>query len=815
MYGEGSLMATLIQCIGEATQAKEIPEQLAAELEVALDKFIAKYIKEGLDPSAAKRMAQADVIDAKMTELAMQKRQKALQIIKVKEAIDSAQAHPKGFRRGIVAMISKDIEDMLADTNFDLRGDAIRGQFHMKIAKGMEIFRTKKLGLGQDLKGIRDVVREIEGVNTGNKVAKDFAKQIAEVFEDARIRFNRAGGNIRKLDNWFPHWWDPKLIAKISEEDFISQFGSKLDRERMINELGIAMDDAEIRVLLSNAYNDIKTGGLHSLKPTMGGGGTKLANRHQEHRVLVFKSTDDWLNLNESYGRPDFYTTMMDHISNMSHEIARLEIFGPNPEATFRYLRTMAQKKGASEVGLGSLDRMWAVASGKVNATVWTTGAEFMKTTRSFLVAGQLGGAFLSSITDPVMVRMTAKLNGLPMTKILAETLRQLNPASKADRIAAVEMGLGAEAWISRALAANRFTEMTGDGIVAKVADFTMRASLLAPWTDGWRKGLGMVSLRQLSLDSNKTFTSLPIKRQEAFTRYKITPDEWEVIRQTNSIDHKGAKYWSIENFLKREDLDIKTKDKVVSKVHEMILGEVDHGVLMPDTRTRSITTMGQPRGTVAGEVAQMVAMYKSFPILMIQKQLYRGAALRGMGNKIQYLSELSIGLIIMGAVALQAKDIAKGRNPRDMTESKFWAAAHMQGGGLGIFGDFLHSDLSRYGNSLTKTIMGPGFGLLDDTGRLVGGTIRNLVSGKDTNISADMIQFLRRYTPGSSVWFIRGIYERAILDQLMQMADPKAYRKFKKSMKKRKTEYGQSYWWKQGKASPESAPDMTQTGVL
>ena len=55
----------------------------------------------------------------------------------------------------------------------------------------------------------------------------------------------------------------------------------------------------------------------------------------------------------------------------------------------------------------------------------------------------------------------------------------------------------------------------------------------------------------------------------------------------------------------------------------------------------------------------------------MIQKQLYRGAALRGMGNKIQYLSELSIGLIIMGAVALQAKEIAKGRNPRDMTDSK------------------------------------------------------------------------------------------------------------------------------------------------
>ena len=77
------------------------------------------------------------------------------------------------------------------------------------------------------------------------------------------------------------------------------------------------------------------------------------------------------------------------------------------------------------------------------------------------------------------------------------------------------------------------------------------------------------------------------------------------------------------------------------------------------------------------------------------------------------------------------------------------------------------------------------------------------------------MIQFLRRYTPGSSVWFIRGIYERAILDQLLQMADPQAYKKFKKKMKKRQTEYKQSYWWKPGKALPDSAPDMSKTGVL
>ena len=805
-------MATLIQCIDEGVAAKSVPDQLARDLEGALDKFIAKYIKDGLDPSAAKRMAQQDAIEAKMAELALKRRQKALQIIKVREAITAAEAHPKGFRRGVVSIITKDIDDILSDTNIDLRAKTIEGQFHMKIARAMETFRTKTLGLRQDIAGMREVIREIEGVNTGNKIAKQFAKQISEVFEDARIRFNRAGGNIGKIQNWFPHWWDPKLIAKISKEDFITQFGSKLDRERMISHLGIPMDDIEISTLLGKAYDDIRTNGLHSMEPSGVAGGTKLANRHQEHRVLIFKNVDDWLELNDAYGRPDLYTTMMDHLSNMSHEISLLEVLGPNPEATYRYLRTMSEKKGASEPGLASLDALWNVASGKVNNSVWVAGADFMKTTRSLLVAAQLGGAFLSSLNDPWIARMTAHINGIPTMKVFKEALRQFNPASKADRIAAVEMGLVAEAWTTRALAANRFTELTGSDFAAKAADLTMRASLLSPWTDALRKGYGMATFSQMALDSSKAFKALSKKRQAALARYKITPDEWELIRATKPITHKGAKYWSIENLMKRSDIDVKEKNKLVTKVHEMIMGELDHAVLMPDFRSQAIATLGARRGGM-GELTRTVAMYKSFPVLMITKQLYRGAAQHGLGSKTAYIAQLSIGLMVMGAIALQAKEIARGKNPRDMTEPKFWAAAHLQGGGLGIFGDFLHSEQSRFGSSFTKTLAGPGFGLIDDLTKLSLGNIQELLSGKDTNISADMIQFLRRYTPGTSIWYLRALYERTILDQLQKLADPKAYKRFRNQMKSRRRDYGQEYWWKPGSITPESAPDLTAAG--
>ena len=803
-------MASLTQCIDDGLQAKLVTEQMALDLRDSVTKFSERHILEGLDPEAAKRMAQTDAIKAKMGELALQRRQKALQIIKVKTAIDAANAHPKGFRRGIVSIITKDIQDILSDTNVDLRAKAIEGQFHMKIATAMERFRTKTLGLRQDIAGMREVVRELEGVNTGNKIAKDFAKQIAEVFEDVRLRFNRAGGNIGKIDNWFPHWWDPKLIAKITRENFVEQFGSKLDRDRMLNHLGIPMDDLEIRILLERAYDDIRTDGLYSLDPSGAKGGTKLANRHQEHRVLKFKNVDDWLALNDAYGRPDLYTTMMDHISNKSHEISLLEVLGPNPEATYQYLRTLSQKKGASEPGLASMDALWNVASGKVNNSVWVAGADFMKSTRSLLVAAQLGGAFLSSLNDPWIARMTAHINGISTMKVFKEALRQFNPSSKTDRIAAVEMGLVAEAWTTRALAANRFTELTGSDFAAKAADFTMRASLLSPWTDALRKGYGMATLSQMSLDSSKAFNALPKKRQAAIARYKITPDEWEIIRATKPINHKGAKYWSIENLMKREDLSVTQKNKLVAKVHEMLLGELDHAVLMPDFRSQAIATLGARRGGL-GEVTRTVAMYKSFPVLMITKQLYRGAAQHGLGSKMAYISQLSIGLMVMGAIALQAKELARGKNPRDMTEPKFWAAAHLQGGGLGIFGDFLHSEQSRFGSSFTKTLVGPGFGLLDDITKLTLGNIQQLLAGKDTNISADMIQFMRRYTPGTSVWYLRALYERTILDQLQKLLDPKAYKKFRNQMKRRERDYGQSYWWKPGAVVPESVPDLTE----
>lgn len=78
--------------------------------------------------------------------------------------------------------------------------------------------------------------------------------------------------------------------------------------------------------------------------------------------------------------------------------------------------------------------------------------------------------------------------------------------------------------------------------------------------------------------------------------------------------------------------------------------------------------------------------------------------------NKGAYFANFIVASTILGGVALQMKDVARGRDPRPINE-KFIIAAMAQGGGWGIFGDFLFSDMNRYGRGGMSTLLGPIYG--------------------------------------------------------------------------------------------------------
>jgi hypothetical protein len=154
-------------------------------------------------------------------------------------------------------------------------------------------------------------------------------------------------------------------------------------------------------------------------------------------------------------------------------------------------------------------------------------------------------------------------------------------------------------------------------------------------------------------------------------------------------------------------------------------------------------------------------------------------------------------------------KELAKGRDPRPMDDPKFWGQALMASGGFGLYGDFLFSDVNRFGQGLGTAIAGPAVGFADDVRKLTIGNLLQLAQGEDTNAAAETVNFVKRYMPGGSLWYSRLGMERLVWDQLLEMTDPKIKSKRRRLEKRQKTQYGNSYWWRPGRMEPRRAPNF------
>lgn len=165
--------------------------------------------------------------------------------------------------------------------------------------------------------------------------------------------------------------------------------------------------------------------------------------------------------------------------------------------------------------------------------------------------------------------------------------------------------------------------------------------------------------------------------------------------------------------------------------------------------------------------------------------------------------------LTIMGALAVQLKEMVKGRDPRPMDDVKFWQAAAMQGGGIGIFGDFFSANTSRAGGGLAETLGGPVVGLAGDVGRAIISNAARVNEGKAPLIGRDIANLGRRYNPAATFWPTRVALDRMIWDQMQQLLDPESEEQMRKAEKKQRKEYGNQSWWRRGDPLPARGPDL------
>jgi hypothetical protein len=736
------------------------------------------------------------VLNEYVTTLSVKKKEAAFQAVRLAEAADNIASHPSGFYDGLMSLMVKDAKGKARYQNVDKLQQYYQGLMHSRLSGMLAQFRTKGLGFLQDEENLEKFIRAVYGETTDDATINQWAKDWIQTTELARRLKNRNGASISKNEKFLmPQNHDARALMKVGKDAWKEQIRPMLDRRSMLDDAGKPLTNEQLEDLLDYAYESITTHGLNKVEDlTVPRLGKKLSRRGSERRILYFKDAESWMTYQKDFGKGDLFTTLTDWIDSNAHDIALLEVMGPNPNTTYAALRALGEKQQALTLSQKRMaDATFSVISGKTNQGEVTSLADFFQGFRNVITAAFLGKAFLSAISDVGFQIITTRYNNVPTIKTLGRQLKMLSPSSIEDQKVAVRIGLIAEAWINRTHSANRYADVYGTGATAKIADAVMRASLLKPWTDAGRKAFGMEFAGLLADNFGKNFNDLDDGLRRAMQTYGITVNDWNRFRKTPLVEFKGATFADMTQAGGK-------------KFHQMIMSETDFAVPTPDAKVRAITTGGLQRGTISGEAWRSAFLIKSFPITIATTHFYRTAIQATMGQKIGYGAALLATTTVFGGIALQARDIAAGRDPRPMNNPEFFAAALQQGGGLGLMGDFIFSDTNRFGGGIAETIVGP-VGELADTGlKFTHGNIRELIQGEETHILGESIDIVERYTP--SIWQIH-MFKSSFFDQLEMMADPDAEKKYRRLMRKRAVEYNQDYWWRPGEPLPRRAPEF------
>lgn len=716
---------------------------------------------------------------------------------------------------------------------------AIIGQAHAALSEMIGKFeRTKLLGRTPDKADLDNIVFEAFGENSGDPAAKTLAEAWGAVSDGLRQRFNRAGGDIGKLENWgLPQVHDAAALLRAGKDTWKDAIRGRLDLSRMrhpVTEDEIL--DFEIDEILDRVWGDIVSNGWASRKPTQAAAGRgAISGQHAEHRFLVFKSAEDWLAYQKDFGQGDPFAAMMHHINILARDIAAIERLGPNPAAMLTYLKQRIKKAGHSkrageavpfagwtERGASransknaAITNMWDAYRGTAEVAVDTQAATGFAITRNWLTSAILGGAVLSALpTDPIYQKLARQFTGIPALGTLRDLVKAM---PKSGRMEAVRSGLILDSAMHVFSTQARYMgTLSGPEWSRYLPDRVLAWQGLTAWTQAGRHSFGLSFQGMLADRASQSLAELKraktgtLERATAKTleRWGFSAEDWDRIRSATLHTRDGA------SFLRPQDISA-VDENLAERVLEMILMETEYAVPSSALRGRAFTRFGTRPGTLWGEVVRSAAMFKSFAVtyaLLYGSRTWREfGASRAAGAR--YAAALTVTTGLGGALALWLKDIVAGRDPRpifgkDGNPLAFAGAAWMQGGGFGIAGDFLLGDLNRYGGGLSSMIGGPVVDTMTDATNLTFGNAIQFATGDTTNAAEEARRFVHKTTPGRSLWFLRLAYDRVLMDNLRRLSDPKADRAFNRRGRY-VTDLGTDTWWSPGRPLPDRAPEL------
>ena len=319
--------------------------------------------------------------------------------------------------------------------------------------------------------------------------------------------------------------------------------------------------------------------------------------------------------------------------------------------------------------------------------------------------------------------------------------------------------------------------------------------------------------------------------QKRALERVGVTERDWFIWSQAKAFEQDGVRYLTRQD-IREIDLERLNRNEDFLKTQNPITQQdIDHAVtsyltflrdesgiasLAPDLGTRAIPNLAGPRGTAGGEALRFVMLFKSFPIGFMRRHIERMCDLaqtEGKADAVKYAGIIFATTTIAGAISVQLKALAAGRDLQDasLDNKDFWLQAMATGGGAGFLNDIIVAALDEgnaYGSPNFLRSFGPVIQTGLDTWDTIGAFYGEGIYDKETQPAAKALRLLRGHMPFVNLWYTKGIFDRAIYNDLMEWASP-GYTARVENWALKNT--GQQYWWNPTEVIPRRAPRMAE----
>lgn len=778
--------------LGKALEGKATKAQLT-EVKRELDRLARQSVVDGVPVEDALAEATRRYARDAKTAAMIEKRNALINLQRYQQNIGYLRSTwaDKGAE-GLRALLTGSIEGRKGARASVARGQReLLGQYFGQVTTELErlelmpAFKSGELDL-PIARALWQLNSETPNLTGMPKDAVSIAKVLHKAQEVARADANKAGAWIGKQAGYITRQsHDQWKMTTRGEKAWVDSIAPRLDWDRMEAQHGEIKDRAQ---WLGETYINLAAG-VHLTAPgavnTTGFKGPgNLAKRMSQERVLHFKSADDWFNYNQEFGIGSLRESVFGGLKSSASNTGLMRVLGPNPEAMYdrlvdtllRDVRKTRDVKAIEEFQSAAADDGWLQnrmdgVTGKANQAVSHIFARHSANVRAVQSMAKLGGAVISSISDLATYGSELSFQGRGFLSGIGEAVAAIGkgrPKGEQREILS-SLGVMMESVIGDISRTGSLDESIGGGI-ARLQEQFFKWNLLTPWTETLRSSAALSMSHHLALQAEKSFDQLPAELRHTLTLFNVTDQDW------NHMRAKGVKTDSAGTaFMVPNNLD----QAQAQQLRQYIADRAETAVLEPDADAHAMMRQGTKAGTVTGELMRFVGQFKSFTASFTRQILGREVYGRGKDvmadGAIRGLSQLIIASTIMGYAAMSIKDAIKGRTPHDPTDWKTITKAMTQGGGAGIYGDFLFGEYNRFGQSPLETLAGPTLGTAADVTRLWAKIIRG------ESDAGDAMRLALNNTPYLNLLYTRMALDYLILYDMQEALSPGTLRRMER----------------------------------